>query len=518
MAHWAAPVMARQQMVLISSMLEQEIPPDHPVRLLDEILGGIDWSAWEAHYESVRGQPPVHPRVLASAILYGLSLGLRSSRQLERACLSSIDFLWLVEKRDIDHSTFCKFRTQFSKELKGLFRQVGRIAMDMDLMRLNQVSLDGTKVAANSSRHGTARAATLEQRLKCLDEQIEGMLAEAVAADGRDHQLWGEGTPNRLPRGLADLKSRQERLGKALAAARARDAAAGPKAKPAAVPVADPDSAVAPNKHGGYSPNYTPMLAVDGQAGLIVDAEVLADHDESRAVLGAVERMEENFGRKPAQALADSAFGGGGNLSALAEGQVEAYIPLEHREDSEENPARRSDPSQAIAPALWEKLPVNRRTGRLSRMCFIYDAAADQYWCPMGKALTLVGSKSKPAHVARQYRCQSCAGCPLATRCLGEKAQVRELERDVHEPLREAMDARMRSEQGRNAYRRRSWMGEYAQGILKSVMGVRQFLLRGLVKVRTEWLWCCTAFNLRKLTRAVAARRAAPASLATVQA
>jgi hypothetical protein len=260
------------------------------------------------------------------------------------------------------------------------------------------------------------------------------------------------------------------------------------------------------------------MLAVDGQAGLIVDADVLAGHDESQAVLPAVERMEENFGRKPAQVLADSAFGGGANLSGLAQREVEAYMPLEHREDSVENPARRSDPSQAVAPTLWEKLPVNRRTGRLSRMCFLYDASADMYWCPMGRPLTLVGSKSKPTHLGGQYRCPSCLGCPLATRCLAEKAPVRELERDVHEPLREAMDARMRSEQGRNVYSRRAWMGEYAQGILKSVMGMRQFLLRGLAKVRTEWLWAATAFNLRKLVRAVAARCAASASLATAQA
>jgi hypothetical protein len=260
------------------------------------------------------------------------------------------------------------------------------------------------------------------------------------------------------------------------------------------------------------------MLAVDGQAGLIADADVLAGHDESRAVLPAVERMAENFGRPPAQVLADSAFGGGENLAGLAQREVEAYIPLEHRDDSQENPARRSDPSQAVAPALWEKLPVNRRTGRLSRMCFIYDAPADLYWCPMGRPLALVGSKSKPAHVERQYRCLGCSGCPLAKRCLAEKAMARELDRDVYEPLREAMDARMRSEQGRGVYSRRAWMGEYAQGILKSVMGVRQFLLRGLAKVRTEWLWAATAFNLRKLTRAVAARRTVPASLATVQA
>jgi transposase len=108
--------MDRRQVVLFSTMLDDEIHQDHPVRLFDEILSAMDWSAWEGHYAQVLGQPAIHPKVMASAILYGLSLGLRSSRQLERACLTMLDFIWLVEKRDIDHSTFCKFRTQFGGE------------------------------------------------------------------------------------------------------------------------------------------------------------------------------------------------------------------------------------------------------------------------------------------------------------------------------------------------------------------------------------------------------------------
>lgn len=279
--------MDRQQMVLFSSTLEDEIPSDHPVRLMDEILSALDWSGWESHCVLAVGQPPIHPKVMASAILYGLSLGMRSSRQLERACLMMLDFMWLVEKRSIDHSTFCKFRTQFSRELKDLFRQVGKVAIRMEMIRLNQVSLDGTKVAANSSRHATATAKTLEERLEELDRQIEQMFQEAQASDERDQRLFAGATPNRLPRKLADVKRRQDRLRKALAEARAKDASRGAKAKAAAVPVAGADSSVQANKDGGFAPNYLPTVTVDGTQGLIVDADVLADGDETKAVLPA---------------------------------------------------------------------------------------------------------------------------------------------------------------------------------------------------------------------------------------
>jgi transposase len=503
--------MDRQQMVLFSSTLEDEIPSDHPVRLMDEILSALDWSGWESHYVLAVGQPPIHPKVMASAILYGLSLGMRSSRQLERACLMMLDFMWLVEKRAIDHSTFCKFRTQFHHELKDLFRQVGKVAIRMDMIRLNQVSLDGTKVAANSSRHATATAKTIQERIGELDRQIEQMFEEAQAADERDTRLFAGATPNRLPRKLADLKRRQEQLRKALAKAQAKDASRGTKAKPAAVPVADPDSSVQANKDGGFAPNYLPTVTVDGAEGLIVDADVLPDGDETKAVLPAIERIEETFEQRPEQLLADSAFGDGENLSGLDARGVEAFIPLEQREDRPDNPARRPDPSVPVAESDWEKLPVNGRTKRLSRMAFVYEAGKDQYWCPLGKRLEFAGmqqqSRRHGSVRCRSYRCRECPDCPLRGRCVGEKAAARVLWRDKHEPLREAMDERLGTPGGKAVYGRRKWMAESPLGVLKSVVGVRQFSLRGLAKVRTEWLWACTAFNLKKMMRGLVRRR-----------
>ena len=509
--------MDRQQMVLFSSTLEDEIPSDHPVRLMDEILSALDWSGWESHYVLAVGQPPIHPKVMASAILYGLSLGMRSSRQLERACGMMLDFMWLVEKRSIDHSTFCKFRTRFSRELKDLFRQVGKVAIRMEMIRLNQVSLDGTKVAANSSRHATATAKTLEEKLQELDRQIEQMFQEAQAADERDKRLFAGSTPNRLPRKLADLKRRQEQLRKALAKAEAKDASRGAKAKPAAVPVADPDSSVQANKDGGFAPNYLPTVTVDGAEGLIVDADVLPDGDETKAVLPAIERVEENFGQRPEQLLADGAFGDGENLSGLDERGVEAYIPLEQREDRTDNPARRAEPSVPVAESDWEKLPVNGRTKRLSRMAFVYESGKDRYWCPLGKRLEFAGMRKQSRRdgsvTCRSYRCRECQGCPLGRRCVGEKATARVLWRDEHEPLREAMDRRMRTPEGKTVYRRRKWMAESPLGVLKSVVGLRQFYLRGLAKVRSEWLWACTAFNLKKMMKELARRRNDSAAL-----
>jgi len=512
MARWATPPMDRRQTMMFTPTLDQVVADDHPVRLFDEILAQCDWTAWETQYVQVVGQPPIHPRIMAGAILYGLSHGIRSSRRLEWACKNAMDFLWLVEGRDIDHSTFCNFRTRFGRELKDLFRQIGRLAMTMGMIRLNQVALDGTRVKANSSRHGTASARTLEARLTELDEQIERIFAQAEQADERENDLFGNSvSPNHLPRELADLRRRQDRLGKALASARLKEANrkdGAVKSRPVKVPVADPDSSIQPNKEGGYAPNYTPTATTDGHKGMIVDTDVLDDSDEGQVTVATVDRIEESFGEKPEQLLADSAHGSGANLTELAERQVEAYIPLEQREDSDENPARRSNPSEPVCRSDWSRLPRNTRTGRLGRHAFVFDSSDDCYYCPMGRPMGFIGVKHKTRRQGRRigyrsYRCVECGGCPLAGQCLSPHAKFREVLRDEHEVFREAMDSRMNSPDGKEVYRRRKWIAETPFCVLKSQMGLRQFLLRGLAKVKTEWLWACTAFNLSKLAREV---------------
>jgi transposase len=527
MSGWNQAPLPRDQILLFPETLGDRIPQDHSVRLFAEILDGLDWSSWERHYVLVAGQPPIHPKVVAAAIIYGLTHGIRSSRRLEWACGHAVDFMWLVEGRTIDHSTFCDFRTKFKRELKDLFRQIGRVAMDLGLIRLNQVALDGTRVKANSSPHATASAKTLAERLKGLDEQIEKMLAEADQVDEQDKDLFGDHvSTTSLPMELADLKKRQRALGKALAAAKKADAKRakrkttsrhakrkGGPTRAAKVPVADPDSAIMPNKEGGYAPNFNPVAAVDGERGMIVDADVLNEMNEAQTVIPTVERVEAVFEQKPEQFLADSTFATGGNLSELADRGIEAVMPVEQTKLPDENPAERADPTEPVAESEWPKLPRRAQTGKLDRSAFIYDRAKDCYYCPQGRALVFDSVKTQgrdtcEASAYRVYRCPSCAGCGLAADCLRGNSQHRTVSHDQHEAARQAVAARMKTKPGKKAYAQRAHLAETPNGFIKQVIGLRQFLLRGLDKVRTEWLWACTAFNIRKLILAMGALRA----------
>ena len=515
MSGWNQAPLLRDQILLFRETLGERIPSDHSVRLMGEILDELDWSGWEQYYVLVAGQPPIHPKIVAGAVLYGLTHGIRSSRRLEWACGHAVDFMWLVEGRTIDHSTFCGFRTRFKKELKDLFRQIGRVGMAMGLLSLNQTALDGTRVKANSSRSATASAATLAQRLAVLDEQIERMMAEADEADRRDQDLFGDRVSvTTLPRELSDVKRRQGRLRQALQAAKQADAQHPNRQRASKVPVADPESAIMPNKEGGYAPNYNPVAAVDGARGMIVDADVLNEMREGETVIPTVERVEASFGRKPEQFLADSTFATGGNLTALAARQIEAVMPVGQTVLPEKHPVRREDPSKPVPEEDWAKLPRRAQTGQLDRAAFVYDAGRDVYWCPAGRTLTLLQTKTKErgtseSSLYRVYRCSSCADCGLAKDCLAKGSARRTVSHDQHEAVRTATAARMHTPRGRSAYARRAHLAETPNAVIKQVMGLRQFLHRGLEKVRMEWWWACTAFNLRKLIKEKGMLRAA---------
>jgi transposase len=512
MAHWAVAPLDRLQVTLFAPTLDDSISPDHPVRLFDEFLRDIDFSDWESMYIRVVGQPPIHPRILAAGIIYGLSLGIRSSRKLEDACCNRVDFMWLMQGRKPDHATFCNFRTQFGPQIKSLFRKIGRLGIEMGLVTLNQVTLDGTDTRANNSRYNTRRRASLEQKLAKIDEQVEQAMAQFGQQDKHEDQLYGaETSPAKLPRDLKDLKARQEKLKQAMdKLAELERKRAGRKdvsSKGPAVPLADPDSSVLPNKGGGHAPNYTSVLAVDTDSGIILDTQALGGNDEGSTVLPTVANIEQNFGKRPGQVAADSNFNTGPNLTGLHQLGVGALMPA--RQEFPDNPAPRVDPSQPVAEKDRDALPVNPQLKVLDKAAFLYDQANDCYTCPMGKSLPHVENKAYNRDGTRGtyriYECGSCAGCPLAGRCLPKKAPLRRIVRDEHEKHREEMARRMSSEEGKKQYKRRSHAAETPFATLKSKMNFRQFLLRGLDKVGLELKWMATAYNVAKLIRLKAA-------------
>lgn len=507
--YWQDAPIPREQLVLFSESLESRIPEGHPVRLVDEILSGMDWTAFEAKYHGRVGQPPIHPSVLCKTLLFATIRGIRSSRQIEYSIKHSVDFIWLCSGRTIDHTTLSEFRRKHEQELKDLYRQLVKLAIDLGVAKLSELCIDGTRVLANSSRFKTLKREKVESVLAELDRQITAALSEVEANDTLD-ELFDDGqAADQLPQGLQDMKARQERLQAALAQLQEMEAqrkreGIDPKKNPAQLPANDCDSRILPNKEGGYAPNYTPMAMTETTNGFIVGAEVVIGNVEHTALTTMLDTLVADHGQTPETLLGDGAYSTGPNLEMAEQRGMEMLSPPV-RGPKPDNPALREDPTQPVPEADLDRLPVNPRTKRWDKEAFVYDAEADVYYCPAGQALPRQGTeKAERAGTTIDqvnYVGKGCRGCLSAELCRTnvDARQGRKVTRDGFEEVRARHYERMQQPDAKERYKRRQHFGETPFAVLKAALNLRRFVLRGIAGVRQEWLWACTAFNLKKL-------------------
>jgi len=510
MANFAKAPEPRDQIVLFPQKLDEAIPIDHRVRLFDDILRRIDWKPWEDQYDLCRGQPPLHPRIVAGLILYGILNRVLSSRQLEEAVIVRNDFRWLVEGHSIDHSTICYFRHSNSEALKKLFVQIGLIAQRLGHLPLQCLGFDGTRMRANNRIRGSRSPEQLQESKAALERQFAELEARASAADAVEDQVFDGQSRSRLAKELADIDRRRRQVAAALAELEQAET------KPPLLPITDPQSRITPNKDGGFAPNYTPLATVDIDSGLIVSVDVIPHVDEHRHLIAAVKDVQSSFGLAsvPPELLTDSMMCTGENLTACKRLGIEFYSPS--KSQVKDNPAEREHLNQPVPETSWDRLPVKisksadgTQIVQLSKEAFIYDEANDQYWCPAGKPLrfqrqTREVTKGRERIRFRYFSNEAdCAQCPLAARCLNAKSKqrIRSLSHEEHEATRRAHVTKMNQASSKAKYARRNHAGEQPFAVIKSQFGVRRFASRGLKRVRNEWLWLTSAFNLTRLFR-----------------
>lgn len=517
MTQWAKPPQDRSQLVLFAQRLDDAVAADHRVRLLDDILSRLDWTDWESNYCVDVGQPAIHPRVLASVLLYGLLTRIRSSRSLEEALIVRIDFRWLAEGRTIDHSTLSEFRRKHPERLKDLFVQIGLVAREMGCLSLELLAFDGTRIRANNRKRGTRTPERLREMREELAAKYAELEAALEAADARDEEVLGSQSLLESSEELADVKRRRDQVDAALAEIRRVEDAG--ETRPKRIPLTDPESRFTPNKEGGFAPNYTPLATVDVPSGLIVSADVITMTDEDKHLVSALEHVKESFDLEelPPEVLADGLMATGENLADLSDKDVTLYSPIPSK-DPTENPAIRDDPSQAVPKADWDRLPTKtvtikgtkQKQQQLDKSAFVYDTEQDCYWCPQGEKLPHANTTRQTTSSGRKieikrYRADAevCAACPLKAKCLQGQAKQRQINRDEHETLRNEHVDHMAEEAAQAKYELRRHAGEFPFAIIKQQFGARQFLLRGLENVRMEWLWLASAFNLTRLFRLI---------------
>jgi transposase len=417
-------------------------------RFVVEVVDGLDLRAMSVSYRG-SGSASYHPAVLLSILVYGYATGVFSSRKLERATHDSVAMRFIAANDHPDHDTIATFRRRFLKEIETLFVEVLKLAHEMGVLRMGTVALDGTKIHANASRHSALsyeHAGKTEAHLKA---EVAELLAKAEAADQADVPD-GMSIPEELERRETRLKKLAE--ARAKIEARAKERHAREQADHEAKMVARQAKTAATGKKPGGKP---PQPPVEGP--LPTDQINLTDED-SRIMPVAGGGFEQCYN---AQAVVAA-----GSLLVVAVDVVQAANDKQQLEPMLEKVA-------ALRDELGEVEAILADNG--------YFSAANVAACAVAEIEPVIAMGRQPHHPPLAERF---ADTPLAP--------------ENPTPV-EAMAHRLKTPEGRKLYALRKQIPEPVFGIIKSVMGFRQFLLRGIDGVRGEWSLVTMAWNMKRL-------------------
>jgi len=438
----------RHSLFLMPPSLEDWVAEDHLARFVVDIVSRLDLSPIRNSYAG-RGSDAYPPSMMAALLFYAYATGVFSSRKIEQATYDSVAFRYVAVNTHPDHDTIATFRRRFLKELKVLFTQILLVAHEIGVMKLGSVSLDGTKIKANASKHHALsweHACKLEKQLK---GEIEALLRKAQRADKEDLPE-GMNIPEELSRRESRLeaiaaakaeierraaerfaKEQQEHQAK-LAAREAKEKSTGkkprgrtptppepgPKSKDQ-VNLTDSESRIMPSSSGGFDQAYNAQASVDVDSMLIVENHITQQSNDKLELGPAVESLcslPGSLGRVDALS-ADTGYFSRNNVEHCKSKNIVPYIASERQQHNAPPEERFSEPEPLLAPAD----PVTEMKHRLKTL--------------VGKAI----------------------------------------------------------------YAKRKSTVEPVFGIIKAVMGFRQFLLRGLKRVAGEWDLVCIAYNLKRM-------------------
>jgi len=467
MPHFKEPASSRGQVMLFPPSLDELVPLESEVRLLDEAMDSMDWSILESSYSEI-GRPAYHPRAVAKALVYAYSKGIRSSRRIAEMVANDVRFIWLCEGDRPDYHTIARFRKDKFGELGELFVESVRLCARAGLVLLRSVSADGSKLRANVSRSSLYD----EERLCKEREAIERILREAEAVDAEEDQLYGDRDGCELPEEMKDPVVRRQKLAELAEQLREQ--------KRKTISESDPECRMMMSTQGVH-PAYNVQAAVDAENQVIVAASVTNAERDHEQLPELLDQMEENTGLSAGVVLADAGYSSESTLTELALRGQEALIPAcgDHK-------------NQAVtSPFAADKFELNRKR--------------DVLVCPAGRELGFRHEHRKGSGTYRRYAATGCRSCRFHSECVPSGRASRCVDRSVIAELRRDMRQKLNTPEGKALFAARKATVEPVFGRIKQNWGMRRLVLRGLNGAAAEVYLAATAHNLMKWVAAQAA-------------
>ncbi|MBI4873778.1 MAG: IS1182 family transposase [Acidobacteria bacterium] len=357
------------QRLLLPPDMRQWLPEGHLALFLLDVVSQLDLTEILQVYEDGdgRGQPPYHPVMMVTLLLYAYCTGKPSSRRIERATFDEVPYRVVAGDQHPDHDSIAAFRQRHLPALARLFVQVLQLCEAAGLVKLGHVALDGTKIKANASKHKAMSYERMCAQEQELEAEVARLLEQAQQVDAAEDAEYGKGRRgDELPAELARRETRLRKIREAKTAleaearARAEQAAAQAREKlaerarreaetgkkmggrPPQVPdpeqaqpeptaqrnFTDPESRIM--KDGatkGFEQAYNAQAAVDSTAQIIVATAVTQEANDKQQLQPMLEKVQENCGRLPEKASADAGYFNTEHLTAETLSRVELYVP-----------------------------------------------------------------------------------------------------------------------------------------------------------------------------------------------
>ena len=349
------------QELLLPPSLRDWLAEDHLAYFVSDVVEQLDLSKIHAVYDKdPRGQPPYDPELMTKLLVYGYCTGVFSSRKIRKRLEEDVPFRVLAAGNMPDFRTISDFRKIHLEALSGLFEQVLQMALEAGAMKLGRVSLDGTKIKANASKHKAMSYGRMKEKQQQLKEEVKQLMAAAEAADAEEDAIHGrDRRGDELP---DELRRRASRLAKIKQAKKVLEQRARDKAKAeakseeevkAAQPenkdqynFTDPESRIMPGADGIVQA-YNAQAAVEPTMQLIVGQLVTQASNDKQQMQPLVEAIGKQSQQRPQAVLADNGYCSDKNLEYLEslerpEQRMEAYVATGKQKHGEHRlPAKR---------------------------------------------------------------------------------------------------------------------------------------------------------------------------------
>ncbi len=381
------------QDLLLPPSLREWLPEDHLVYFVSDVVDQLDLSAMDEVYgEERRGQPPYDPRLMTKLLVYGYCTGVFSSRRIQKRLREDIPFKVLAAGNEPDFRTISDFRKIHIGTLPGLFEQVLEMALESGAIKVGRVSVDGTKLKANASKHKAMSYGRMKEKQQQLKEEVQQLLAQAAAADEEEDRRHGDKRGDELPEELRRRETRlaKIKLAKKVVEQRAREKAAAEgqsseeakRAKPTdkdQYNFTDPESRIMKGADG-FVQGYNAQAAVEPKRGLIVGQTVTEAANDKEQLQPMVAAIEQQSGQRPAAILADSGYCSDENLEYLESGQqperkIEGFIATGKQKHGEHRlPAKRGPLPQGATRVERMKRKLQTKVGKAiyaARKCVV---------------------------------------------------------------------------------------------------------------------------------------------------